>query len=246
MSFSGMKSAVRRAIEQHEPLTPIERPATRESESTLRVPRALSLSSVGRQMSNALPTTADWALRSLAAATHQPRSSSHRGDEIALALTAVCVSTKYRRRIESTTRRCIRPCAPCAPCPPSSPPTLALRFRHRSRSICLLLLCVVDSVSFLRQLAVIRHLQHRLKYAIEWCERRAPNGNRKIDRLLFDFFETNWSLLVRSFIVTGGVARNEAITRALGNGVIERGWSFAVPPPQLCTDNGVMVCRNCE
>lgn len=77
MSFSGMKSAVRRAIEKYEPIALIERTSTSTSnrEETLLTRRTLALSNIGQQMSNALPLTSDWALRALASASNQPCTS---------------------------------------------------------------------------------------------------------------------------------------------------------------------------
>ena len=42
-------------------------------------------------------------------------------------------------------------------------------------------------------------------------------------------------------VVAGGVAANAAIRAALGAACAARGFTLAVPPPALCTDNAVMV-----
>ena len=42
-------------------------------------------------------------------------------------------------------------------------------------------------------------------------------------------------------VVAGGVAANQALRAALAEVVAERGWQLHVPPPRLCTDNGVMI-----
>jgi len=45
-------------------------------------------------------------------------------------------------------------------------------------------------------------------------------------------------------VVSGGVACNGFIRRALGIVCQEMGYSLAVPPPHLCTDNGIMIAWN--
>ena len=45
-------------------------------------------------------------------------------------------------------------------------------------------------------------------------------------------------------VVSGGVACNGFIKRALGLICQEMDYSLAVPPPHLCTDNGVMIAWN--
>jgi N6-L-threonylcarbamoyladenine synthase len=46
---------------------------------------------------------------------------------------------------------------------------------------------------------------------------------------------------VLNFVVAGGVAANRAIGRALSTLAARQGFHLSVPPPGLCTDNGVMV-----
>jgi N6-L-threonylcarbamoyladenine synthase len=45
----------------------------------------------------------------------------------------------------------------------------------------------------------------------------------------------------RRLTVAGGVAANKAIAAALRRVAATRGYTLAVPPPALCTDNGVMI-----
>ena len=45
----------------------------------------------------------------------------------------------------------------------------------------------------------------------------------------------------RRLTVAGGVAANKAIAAALRRVAENRGYTLAVPPPALCTDNGVMI-----
>jgi N6-L-threonylcarbamoyladenine synthase len=44
-----------------------------------------------------------------------------------------------------------------------------------------------------------------------------------------------------NFVAAGGVAANAAIRAALQNVSREQGFSLAVPPPHLCSDNGAMI-----
>jgi len=47
---------------------------------------------------------------------------------------------------------------------------------------------------------------------------------------------------VTTLVVAGGVAANRSVRSALAEVVDGTpGWSMTVPPPALCTDNGVMV-----
>jgi N6-L-threonylcarbamoyladenine synthase len=45
-------------------------------------------------------------------------------------------------------------------------------------------------------------------------------------------------------VVSGGVACNTFIKRAVGLVCQHMGYSLAVPPPHLCTDNGIMIAWN--
>lgn len=47
--------------------------------------------------------------------------------------------------------------------------------------------------------------------------------------------------LPRQLVIAGGVAANQAIGGALTTLAEERGYSIAIPPPALCTDNGAMI-----
>ena len=42
-------------------------------------------------------------------------------------------------------------------------------------------------------------------------------------------------------VVAGGVAANAALRARLGRAAAARGFTLAVPPPRLCTDNGAMI-----
>ncbi len=55
-------------------------------------------------------------------------------------------------------------------------------------------------------------------------------------------FRTDFPLAVKpNFVAAGGVAANGAIRALLENLCLERGFSLALPPQSLCTDNGAMV-----
>jgi N6-L-threonylcarbamoyladenine synthase len=45
-------------------------------------------------------------------------------------------------------------------------------------------------------------------------------------------------------VVSGGVACNEYIRQKLGLVCDAMGFQLKVPPPKLCTDNGVMIAWN--
>lgn len=45
-------------------------------------------------------------------------------------------------------------------------------------------------------------------------------------------------------VVSGGVACNNFIANALGIVCNEIGYELVVPPPKLCTDNGIMIAWN--
>lgn len=45
-------------------------------------------------------------------------------------------------------------------------------------------------------------------------------------------------------VVSGGVACNKYIQRAVGIVCQELDYRIQVPPPQLCTDNGIMIAWN--
>ena len=45
-------------------------------------------------------------------------------------------------------------------------------------------------------------------------------------------------------MVSGGVACNRYIARGLGILCRELGYTLKIPPPHLCTDNGVMIAWN--
>lgn len=48
----------------------------------------------------------------------------------------------------------------------------------------------------------------------------------------------------RTLVVSGGVACNKFITDALRVVCDEVGYELVVPPPKLCTDNGIMIAWN--
>ncbi|KAJ9573959.1 hypothetical protein L9F63_008649, partial [Diploptera punctata] len=77
------------------------------------------------------------------------------------------------------------------------------------------------------QMAITRHICQRLQRAMKFVEIRnlLPEENRTL-------------------VVSGGVACNGFIKRALGLICEEMEYSLAVPPPHLCTDNGVMIAWN--
>ncbi|XP_056389892.1 tRNA N6-adenosine threonylcarbamoyltransferase, mitochondrial [Hyla sarda] len=86
--------------------------------------------------------------------------------------------------------------------------------------------CAADvAASF--QHSVAHHLVKRTQRAILFCnkERRLPSSKA-------------------SLVVSGGVASNEYIRKVLRNLTDDMDMSLLCPPPQLCTDNGVMIAWN--
>ncbi|KAK7793402.1 hypothetical protein R5R35_014308 [Gryllus longicercus] len=76
-------------------------------------------------------------------------------------------------------------------------------------------------------LAVAKHLCRRVERAMEYIELKCllPPSNRVL-------------------VVSGGVASNKYIARMLGVVCREMKYKLAIPPPKLCTDNGVMIAWN--
>ncbi|PNF43359.1 putative tRNA N6-adenosine threonylcarbamoyltransferase, mitochondrial [Cryptotermes secundus] len=77
------------------------------------------------------------------------------------------------------------------------------------------------------QMAVTRHLCQRLQRGMEFVtlQNLLPRDNKTL-------------------VLSGGVACNTFIKRAMGLVCQHMGYSLAVPPPHLCTDNGIMIAWN--
>ncbi|XP_021934054.1 probable tRNA N6-adenosine threonylcarbamoyltransferase, mitochondrial [Zootermopsis nevadensis] len=77
------------------------------------------------------------------------------------------------------------------------------------------------------QMAITRHLCQRLQRAMEFVglQKLLPQDNKTL-------------------VVSGGVACNKFIKRAIKLVCHEMGYTLAVPPPHLCTDNGIMIAWN--
>ena len=86
------------------------------------------------------------------------------------------------------------------------------------------------------QYVAIRHLEQRLRRAMDWCDKLYPAGDEKGDG-------GEGRVRVRDLAVVGGVAANQAVRASLRGLCEERSpeWRLVAPPPRLCTDNGVMV-----
>lgn len=76
-------------------------------------------------------------------------------------------------------------------------------------------------------LVITRHLCHRIQRAMEFASLKQliPEGNKTL-------------------VVSGGVACNQFIADALRIVCDELGYELVVPPPKLCTDNGIMIAWN--
>uniref|UniRef100_A0A1B6DRA7 N(6)-L-threonylcarbamoyladenine synthase n=2 Tax=Clastoptera arizonana TaxID=38151 RepID=A0A1B6DRA7_9HEMI len=77
------------------------------------------------------------------------------------------------------------------------------------------------------QLCVTKHICHRVQRAIEFV---------KLKQLIP---KTN-----QIMVMSGGVACNSFISRAVGIVCRETKFQLRVPPPHLCTDNGIMIAWN--
>ena len=92
--------------------------------------------------------------------------------------------------------------------------------------------------------AAFSHVEQRLQYAMAYCERmlQIPDSSDNASSCA-DFMAPG------TLVVSGGVAANQELRRRLqalcdetpAPGASGVPWSLVVPPPRLCTDNGVMV-----
>jgi tRNA A37 threonylcarbamoyltransferase TsaD len=71
------------------------------------------------------------------------------------------------------------------------------------------------------QNVAIRHLTARVRIALDWCAEHCP--------------------AVDTIVLSGGVARNQALITALGDVAALQRVRVVVPRAELCTDNGVMI-----
>lgn len=102
------------------------------------------------------------------------------------------------------------------------------------------------------QHAAFRHLEQRLKYAMAYCASLSeePSEETRSEAKRLQEEPAAEPLLVRTLVVSGGVAANQELRRRLQDlcdrteapgGRPDESWQLVVPPPRLCTDNGVMV-----
>lgn len=80
----------------------------------------------------------------------------------------------------------------------------------------------VNELAYAVQTVIAETLADRIKQAMEQFALRYPAAERHI-------------------IVAGGVAANKAIGNALRAEAVKAQFTLHVPPPSLCTDNGVMI-----
>jgi N6-L-threonylcarbamoyladenine synthase len=69
--------------------------------------------------------------------------------------------------------------------------------------------------------AVARHLENKLKRAVQWCRLNVPE--------------------ISHLVLSGGVACNSYLRERLGAFAAVHGLELKAPPPKLCTDNGIMI-----
>jgi N6-L-threonylcarbamoyladenine synthase len=79
---------------------------------------------------------------------------------------------------------------------------------------------VADMAASFQQ-AVADVVADRVRHAMYWFDDRHPGIGR--------------------LVVAGGVAANQALRAALQKVAFEEGFTLAVPPPKLCTDNAAMI-----
>ncbi|XP_043596666.1 probable tRNA N6-adenosine threonylcarbamoyltransferase, mitochondrial isoform X3 [Bombus pyrosoma] len=77
------------------------------------------------------------------------------------------------------------------------------------------------------QLATVTHICHRTQRAMEFVNKMSLFPKHK-----------------RTLVVSGGVACNNFLAKALNIVSTELGYSFIRTPPKLCTDNGTMIAWN--
>ncbi|KAL7299319.1 hypothetical protein TKK_0007898 [Trichogramma kaykai] len=76
-------------------------------------------------------------------------------------------------------------------------------------------------------MAYFRHMCMRVQRAMEFIEKNELIPEEQ-----------------RTLVVSGGVASNNILAKALSKVCEEIGFKFIRPPPKLCTDNGVMIAWN--
>nr|XP_018899819.1 PREDICTED: probable tRNA N6-adenosine threonylcarbamoyltransferase, mitochondrial [Bemisia tabaci] len=84
----------------------------------------------------------------------------------------------------------------------------------------------IDDLCASLQAAICKHLCSRLQRAMEYANRHniLPSG--------------------KTLVLSGGVACNGAVKKCVGMLCDEMEYRLVVPPPHLCTDNGVMIAWN--
>jgi len=110
------------------------------------------------------------------------------------------------------------------------------------------------------QHAAFSHLEQRLKFAMQYCARlpdeppSAADAHEAAGGSTASAAEGGGAVsaagrLPGTLVVSGGVAANQELRRRLqalcdatpAPGDTGKPWKLVVPPPRLCTDNGVMV-----
>lgn len=99
------------------------------------------------------------------------------------------------------------------------------------------------------QLAVTTHICHRIQRAMEFIDNMSliPEDKKtlvrsKIFKKLLHFKRFIQYYFTKQ-VVSGGVACNNFLAKALNIVSTELGYNFVRTPPKLCTDNGVMIDR---
>eukprot|EP01103_Thecamoeba_quadrilineata_P015149 TRINITY_DN4700_c0_g1_i1.p1 TRINITY_DN4700_c0_g1~~TRINITY_DN4700_c0_g1_i1.p1 ORF type:complete len:171 (+),score=30.23 TRINITY_DN4700_c0_g1_i1:718-1230(+) len=82
------------------------------------------------------------------------------------------------------------------------------------------------------QRCAFKHVQERVDRALKWASKKLESVTTT------DIISSSFE---RSLVVCGGVARNNALRGVLTDVATENGFRVVIPPPELCSDNGVMI-----
>jgi hypothetical protein len=95
------------------------------------------------------------------------------------------------------------------------------------------------------QRAAVDHLVERTRRGVEWAREALERGSGAAGD--GGGAAASSPPQLRHLVVAGGVAVNKTVRASLAKLAEEQGLELVVPPPQWCTDNGVMVAwAGCE
>lgn len=89
------------------------------------------------------------------------------------------------------------------------------------------------------QSSIVRHIETRVHRAILFCDAmQKPQWRRTLVSQSTRFLPTKNSFIK---VLSGGVASNSFLRQRIHDLCAHYGVELVCPPPQLCTDNGVMI-----